>query len=366
MYGTIIIIAIGIICFSAGVFSACNSQGNNLSNTDQIRFDLKKTILITESDDDDAYMFTDVKHINLNSKNNIYLIDDLRVAKYDNTGKYLCTIGGKGQGPGEYISPKYLFIDDNNSLFILDSGRSIISYNLNGIFIKKIQLEFGIVGNFFVDELGNIYGISRQYTNEGVIKSLCKFSDQGKIISTYAKHQEIDVNVKSSGGGGVLSGIKHPHSADAFFFPILGKVLCFGVNLYYDFKLFDLDGNIQLEFGRKLKSLSISKTIKEYKKRFGDSTIRRFIFPNTTPFYSGILADDKGYIYVLRTKSILAKDKKVALDIFSSDGNFIGTTQLSNMPSVIRENAMYVIDKDELGRSSIQKWIIVNSDFQYK
>jgi|Deesub1362B_J571_1020462.scaffolds.fasta_scaffold00181_50 sugar lactone lactonase YvrE len=74
----------------------------------------------------------------VDSAGNIYIVDsgNERIQKFDKNGKYIKTIGRKGQGPGEFDSPTSIFIDVEDNIYIKD-GREIEIFDKNGNFIKK-------------------------------------------------------------------------------------------------------------------------------------------------------------------------------------------------------------------------------------
>jgi hypothetical protein len=66
--------------------------------------------------------FSEIGQILLDEEENIYVLDpkDANIKIFDKAVKYLRTIGRKGQGPGEFVSPSSLDIDSKWYLNILD------------------------------------------------------------------------------------------------------------------------------------------------------------------------------------------------------------------------------------------------------
>jgi len=88
---------------------------------------------------DDAFFgqaFTTIteRYIGVRSQTGAYKL-------FDRSGNFLCTIGSRGQGPGEYnLTPYDDIIDDQNELIYLAPfmGANILVYNTSGQFLKNI------------------------------------------------------------------------------------------------------------------------------------------------------------------------------------------------------------------------------------
>jgi hypothetical protein len=93
---------------------------------------------------------------NTDGKGNFYVSDmqALRIQKYSPEGKYLLTIGRKGQGPGEYQSLSVVRFDRDDNLYICDvTGRKISFFNKEGEFLKEIKIP-GAYENIYINSKG--------------------------------------------------------------------------------------------------------------------------------------------------------------------------------------------------------------------
>lgn len=65
---------------------------------------------------------------------NIYVLDtgNTRIQKFGPDGRYLATIGRKGQGPGEFMMPDSLDIDKDGNLVVSDSAQSRVQVIIGG------------------------------------------------------------------------------------------------------------------------------------------------------------------------------------------------------------------------------------------
>ena len=95
-------------------------------------------VLIQLEDKDEAFSkpwFTTVteKYIGVRSQGDPYKL-------FNRSGKFLCTVGSVGRGPGEYRAPYDDIIDEKNGLIYMSlfSGDRILVFNTSGKFVKEI------------------------------------------------------------------------------------------------------------------------------------------------------------------------------------------------------------------------------------
>ncbi|MDR0542964.1 MAG: 6-bladed beta-propeller, partial [Dysgonamonadaceae bacterium] len=78
------------------------------------------------------------------AENEIIIATLSQILVFNKEGKFIRSIGSRGQGPGEYNYILNLGIDEKNKrLFIISSpDRKIISYDLKGNFLKEIAVSW--------------------------------------------------------------------------------------------------------------------------------------------------------------------------------------------------------------------------------
>jgi hypothetical protein len=105
-----------------GVRVVHNEKGGQWGNSPEVRIELVRTIGgLDEKDPNLAFnMPYDVVR---DSAGNIYVLDgrDCRIQKLDAAGRFLKSIGRRGQGPAEFQSPFSMDIDEADNLFVFDS-----------------------------------------------------------------------------------------------------------------------------------------------------------------------------------------------------------------------------------------------------
>ena len=81
------------------------------------------------------------------SDTNVYVVDrkQEKIFRFNNSGRFLNTVGNMGNGPGEFISIKSCFLG-GDTIFVSDLGtRRILSYTSEGNFINVIPFSFSLV-----------------------------------------------------------------------------------------------------------------------------------------------------------------------------------------------------------------------------
>jgi hypothetical protein len=90
----------------------------------EITLELEEDLSIG-NEDDENYMIYGLVALAVDSEENIFVLDggNYRIQKFDKSGNYLQTIGGRGQGPGEFEQPMWIHIDLKDSIYVYDSLR---------------------------------------------------------------------------------------------------------------------------------------------------------------------------------------------------------------------------------------------------
>lgn len=98
--------------------------------------------------EDDNTMFADINQI-IDAFGKYFIVDTYgsrRVVSFNHNGKPIASYGKQGNGPGEYIYPWDVDVDDKY-VYILDiSQKKLITYNHKGDFIKSKKIPFDTKG----------------------------------------------------------------------------------------------------------------------------------------------------------------------------------------------------------------------------
>jgi sugar lactone lactonase YvrE len=116
-----------------GVRVVHNVKGGLWGKTPQISLELVRKIGDIDTEDEHA-AFNFPSDVAVDKDGNIYILDtgNTRIQKFGPDGRYLATIGRKGQGPGEFIMPDGIDFDRDGNLVVGDSAQSRLHVIIGG------------------------------------------------------------------------------------------------------------------------------------------------------------------------------------------------------------------------------------------
>lgn len=373
-------------------FSACNNKSkwegiieeldgiSVVKNPDEpifgkIELDLEHRLSIG-NETDEQFMFYKVKAVEIDSKDNIYVLDagNRRIQMFNDSGEYVQTIGKRGQGPGEFENPTDIFLDKEDNLHVLDN-RKIISFDDFGHFRKTIPLEI-IISEFSLTSQGTI--IARVNPAQERKKSLVHINKSGKIIDNYAEYPEVKPAVKKGQkrGSYVIFTAFHDYTPQPRFSPIDDERFVFGYPLEYELNIITYSGNPLLKISKDEKKKTISQEEKDEIIEALETSIfqggRKWPkgvleeackFPSYRPFFQSILVDEKNRIYVAKIMSVISKNRSIDIDVFNEQGYYLYRSNLPFVPAIIRGGDVYeIFSSEETGEIIIKKYKILNWD----
>lgn len=328
----------------------------------QIRSVDKAEDVIVESDDNEKYSYKMIKDIIVDSKGNIFLLDADKIFQYGREGRFIKTIGRNGQGPGEFINPLKLFIDDKDHLYVDDQGRSISEFDGKGVFVESIRLKFSKAAiplslrKYRVDDEGNIIAIRQSFDEKGIEHTCVMANRSGEIIREMFRIEQGGIRVKGTAGGGAMGGLEHPYSQKIHICFLSDGTICYGNNTSASLHLADTAGKDIVVFGKEEKPESLSRA------EIDHLGIKKDEIPEHKPYFKDILCDERGRIYVIRISPILEKRTDQDIDIFSRDGRYLYQMKTPLCPMVIKNGYFYGYEYDENDRVVVKRLLIPDYD----
>jgi len=345
-----------------GVRIIHNEKGGKWGSNLEVKLELVRTI--GGLDAEENLSFRTPNDIVRDSVGNLYLLDtgNNRIQKLNSEGKFIKTIGRKGQGPGEFQAPYSMDVDNEDNLFVFDvMSRRIEVLSSEGKPLRTIKFRAVPPGRIRL--LGNGLIVKGGYLDSGVLmgwrKKLPKLLEaldlNGKtkltfgeatdyrdgVTNDYANHFEVDTDAE--------------------------KNICLSFRFQNRIEKYAPDGKLLWQADRPLNYGT--EVIEKGFIRHMRGGVGR-LQPRMNIVSSGIAADGKGRIWVITRRRQLAKEeeslqvsggvsRKVTepkvverdvykLEIFSPDGIFLGEIPLTHNAHGIRifGDKLFILEYD--------------------
>jgi hypothetical protein len=314
--------------------------------------------------------------IAFDSQGNMYILDtgNHRIQKFNPDGKFLASIGRKGQGPAEFQYPLSLDIDSEGYLYVADSGNQRIQVlKPDGTDHKTIQMTKVSVGPIKIAKSGDMimgsggfmsFGPGGMSEDEGLPKLMKVLNLEGEVQKEFGEKKDYNDFLMNRMG-------------NAFHYTVDKNN-----NIYVSFDnqnridKYSPEGEILWKSDRALNyDTTKPKKKGSDERRGGMRTIRA---PEMNRCSSGIAVDNTGRIWVVTQKRQIKEDELVQtnarvmmqdgvrnmtisitgntdvmetdmyqLEIYAPDGILLGKLQLNQFVDDIRieKDRIYLLDK---------------------
>lgn len=358
-----------------GVRVVHNKKTGTWGKTPKISIEFVKTVGDIESEDDNIlfYMPSDIA---FDSQGNMYILDagNNRIQKFNPDGKFLASIGRKGQGPAEFQYPLSLDIDSEGYLYVADSGNQRIQVlKPDGTDHKTIQMIKVAIGPTKIAKSGDMIMGSGGFMSFGP-----GGMNEDEVLPKIIKVLDMEGEVKKEFG--------EKKDYNDFLMNRMGNAFHYTVdknnNIYVSFDnqnridKYSPEGEILWKSDRVLNYDTTKPKKKGSDERRG--SYRTIQAPEMNRCSSGIAVDDKGRIWVVTHKRQIKEDERIQtsvrvmmqdgvrnmtmsvtgntdvmetdmyqLEIYAPDGILLGKLQLNQFVDDIRieKDRIYLLDK---------------------
>jgi hypothetical protein len=296
------------------------------------------------------YGFDQVRQVVVDDVGTMYVLDQRasHVKVFDASGKYLRTIGRKGQGPGELNGPRALSINRNSGeLAVLEMSRRMSFFSLDGTFLRHVLFkEIWALGGR-VDSKGNIYvteGVVDEKEPRYEVKML---GPDGSLLALLAKSP---APVRS---GGRLTAF----TAIDYFVVDRDNRLVYGYPLTYEIQYFGPAGpKLFKRIIREYDPVAITEEEKREKEKEYAGSGMVIDFPRYHSAYNRFFTSDLGHLFVQTHEK--AADGRFIHDIFDPEGRFIGRMPLKPSGVEIFKGKYYALEEDEDGYQYVKRYAV--------
>jgi len=334
----------------------------------KLKIVFKEELSIGEIEGDENYMFGMRVYFNVDDEGNIYVTDwdRKRIQKYNPQGKYIQTIGRKGQGPGEFQNVWVPRFDEDSNMYVTDiAGHRISFFDKEGKFLKQIIIP-SISSSLYINSKGYFITTKslhiEEKDGEKFVSVFGFYDDKFNIIKEIHRSIWEPKNPTGRDEKSMAQFLANIMSDMAFrpnisYFLTDDGLLYFGYPEKYEICIFSSEGKIIKTIRREYDPIRISKKHKNnFVKSMEDDFLRLspypegikkqasqlIKYPKFKPAYQDFTLMDNGWLLVIIDSS--EKDSKL-IDIFDQYGKYIAqfTTSVSTNRLIFKNSKAYAL-----------------------
>jgi hypothetical protein len=348
-----LILSLGLaVIFCSGLDAQAQTQDNPVvvNNPKKPSGDLHLTfteeLSIGVAEGDDHFMFGNRVYFNVDDDGNIFANDwDVkRILKYGPDGEYLLTIGGPGQGPGEFQNVWRPRFDTEGRMYVSDYVARRISFfdRQDGRFLSQIIFPQQLM-NFYVTSQGLYIG-ERSREEEGpqgeqYVSTWEVLDSDFKMIREL--HRQVWIPKPSTGRdrGSRAQFIANILSDSAYKAHGILQVdrndsIWYGSTESYEIKIMSLEGTTEKIIRREYDPIKIGKKHKDAYIRAQEDELFRYgaipqemrediiklvKYPKFKPAFESFTVMDNGWLVVIVDT---IPGEYALLDLFDDDGRY--------------------------------------------
>jgi hypothetical protein len=304
-------------------------------------------------------IFASIASVCEDEEGNFYVLDrkELRVIKFSPDGRESLRFGQRGQGPGDFQSPRLVVFTSQAELVVPEDIFYISFFKTDGTFIRRLDLN-GRLGLGYVGPDRFLGWIWRPEDRQQLL-----VDGKNRVVATFhtQPREAFSVSLPDETGRRVMFSYHSEHYVPEFLFDHSGGFSAVGISSLYDLTVLDENGRNVGSIKRDLEPEKISRKERAYLER----QIREFSRARGWPDRAGRELAKKipkvktqiravrispQYIFVFRpAPDITRPNDALPVDIFTIRGDFLGTATLPKIPVTVSGGAMYFVETDDAG-----------------
>ena len=307
----------------------------------------------------ETYLFSSISSVCEDEYGNFYVLDRMerKALKFDPKGNLILSFGQKGQGPGDFQSPGRIIVTKQGHLAVCEDMYDISFHRTDGTFIKRVHLSNRLALGYIGENIYYAWSWGPEDQQQVTV------DPNNKIVKKYysVSKNSFSVSAPDESGRMVMFSYSSDIYAPELLFAHNASLSAVAKSTVYEIILLDSKGNEIKYLKRDIQPEKIDRKERDYlKKEIKDHADQRGwplkvthglydLIPRNKAFFNHICLSDQ-YAFVFRIPEDISKKKPpIPVDVFSLNGNFLGTAGLPSQPEHISKNHMYFIETDEKG-----------------
>jgi hypothetical protein len=310
--------------------------------------ELEEELSLGGADAEGDDVFGRINHVAIDDAGAIYILDSqgAHVKVFDSSGKYVRTIGRKGQGPGEIESPLTLSLNSSTGeLAVHQTTRRMSHFKTDGTFLRHLSFKEMWALRGRVDSRGNIT------ITEGILDEKDPRYET-KMLGPDASM--IAVIGKSPAPG--ADGRFDPFMAINYFIVDRADRLIYGYPKTYEIQFFGpASPTLFRKVTREYDPVPVTAEERALREK-GNPPEIKLDFSKYHSAYYRFFASDTGHLFVQTWEK--TKDGKSIHDIFDPEGRFLGRIPLKPSGLEVLKGKYYALEEDEDGTQTVKRYAL--------
>jgi hypothetical protein len=289
------------------------------------------------------YTFSEVRDIAVDEAEKIYVLDskESQVKVFGPDGKYLMTMGKKGEGPGEMDRPRALSLN-SRELMVLGLNRRLSFFSLDGEPRRSLSTKEIWALYAEMDSQGDIVITEGLVAMDSVTYRIKKFDGRMNFLRELA----------SSPAPNSLTGFD-PFMPIHYWLIDRHDNVIYGYPERYEIQVLSPQGKLLKKICRDYDPVAVSEKEKEEEKEDAPAELK-FSFSKYHSAYSRFTVDDEDRLFV-RTWERPENGDTYFYDVFDPQGRYLAKILLPKRPVIIKKNKLYSVEEDEEGYQAVKR-----------
>jgi hypothetical protein len=313
--------------------------------------ELKEELSLGGPEAQGEFAFGQVRHFIVDDAGAFYVLDqqNAHIKVFDAAGKYLRTIGRKGQGPGELESPMTLsFNRVKGELAVQQQTRRMTYFKRDGTFLRHQSLKDIMPLRGRVDSRGNIY----------VTELIIDVNDSSYATKKLAPDASVLAIIGQTPAPAGRGNRVRAFLPISYFQVDRSDNFVYGYPETYEVQFFGPDDHkVFRKIVREYDPVPVTAEERaEREKDVPPGMKADFDFPKDHSAYTRFFLSDLGHLFVQTWEK--AGGERFTHDIFDAEGRFIGRVPLKPSGIEILKGKYYALEEDEEGYQYVKRYAV--------